>query len=80
MVRLLAATILIRVIVFTGYTLLRSVYALFQHSNVDLQVFEKFAAGEWDLRILSGFLAADQLLGEPTRVPCCDYPPTHAPV
>ncbi len=45
-----------------------------------LQVFEKFATSEWDLRILSGFLAADQVLGEPTRVPCCDYPPTHAPV
>ena len=44
------------------------------------QIFERFATSEWDLRILSGFLAADQLLGEPTRVACCDYPATHAPV
>jgi len=47
---------------------------------LSLQIFERFATSEWDLRILSGFLAADQLLGEPTRVACCDYPATHAPV
>jgi hypothetical protein len=47
---------------------------------LSLQIFEKFATSEWDLRILSAFLAADQLLGEPTRVACCDYPATHAPV
>ncbi len=47
---------------------------------LSLQIFERFATSEWDLRILSGFLAADQLLGEPTRVVCCDYPPTHAAV
>ncbi|KAL0050961.1 hypothetical protein WJX82_011093 [Trebouxia sp. C0006] len=48
--------------------------------DLRLEIFERFATSEWDLRILSGFLAADQLLGEPTRVVCCDYPPTHAPV
>ena len=54
--------------------------ALSQSLPYVVQVFEKFAASEWDLRILNGFLTADQLLSEPTRVPCCDYPPTHAPV
>ena len=49
-------------------------------AELSLQVFERFATAEWDLRILSGFLTADQLLGEPTRVPCCDYPQTYAPV
>ena len=49
-------------------------------AELSLQVFERFATAEWDLRIVSGFLAADQLLGEPTRVPCCDYPQTYAPV
>jgi hypothetical protein len=47
---------------------------------LSLQMFERFATSEWDLRVLTGFLAADQLLGEPTRVACCDYPATHAPV
>ena len=50
------------------------------NTTLSLQIFERFATSEWDLRILSGFLAADQLLGEPTRVACCDYPATHAPV
>jgi len=47
---------------------------------LSLQIVERFATSEWDLRVLTGFLAADQLLGEPTRVACCDYPATHAPV
>jgi len=47
---------------------------------LSLQMVERFATSEWDLRVLTGFLAADQLLGEPTRVACCDYPATHAPV
>ncbi|DBA80115.1 TPA: hypothetical protein ACH3X2_007598 [Trebouxia sp. C0005] len=53
-----------------------------RHKALDLrlEMFERFATSEWDLRILSGFLAADQLLGEPTRVACCDYPATYAPV
>ena len=51
-----------------------------RNTTLSLQIFERFATSEWDLRILSGFLAADQLLGEPTRVACCDYPATHAPV
>ncbi|DBA77116.1 TPA: hypothetical protein ACH3X1_009695 [Trebouxia sp. C0004] len=48
--------------------------------DLRLEMFERFATSEWDLRILSGFLAADQLLGEPTRVVCCDYPAGHSPV